>query len=172
MANSLLLSLWVTAVKLNVQLQLDCIAVDGANYFKKVKSAEEGYKFILNTLQKMCNIIKEQKQYKNKTLKNDILRYIDNEFTDPNISLSSIASKFGFTEAYVSYFFKEHTGGNFINYLTDKRIQLSCELLSSTGQSVNEIAEQVGYNSDQVFRRAFKRKMDVGPAEYRNVHKV
>lgn len=171
MADSLLLSLWVTAVKLNIQLQLECIPVNGARYFSKVKSYEKGYEYISNTFEKMCDIIKEQKQYKNKALKNNILEYIDSEFTDPNISLSSIASRFGFTEAYVSYFFKEQTGENFINYLTDKRIQLSCELLSSTNQSVSDIAAQAGYNSDQVFRRAFKRKMDIGPAEYRSSHK-
>lgn len=171
MADSLLLSLWLTAVKLNIQLQLDCIPANGVRYFSKIKSYEKGYAYISNAFEKMCDIIKEQKQYKNKTLKNNILDYIDSEFTDPNISLSSIASRFGFTEAYVSYFFKEHTGENFISYLTDKRIQLSCELLSTTSQSVSDIAAHVGYNSDQVFRRAFKRKMDIGPAEYRNSHK-
>jgi AraC-like DNA-binding protein len=47
----------------------------------------------------------------------------------------------------------------------------ACELLSETEMPINEIAQRVGYYSDQVFRRAFKRFHGVTPNEFRALSK-
>jgi transcriptional regulator GlxA family with amidase domain len=40
-------------------------------------------------------------------------------------------------------------------------------MLSSTSYSVAQIASEVGYDSEQAFNRAFKRKFGHPPARYR-----
>lgn len=55
-------------------------------------------------------------------------------------------------------------------YLTSWRLQLGARALTSTRQSVAEIAAQVGYESEASFNRAFKRHFHAPPARYRNEH--
>jgi two-component system response regulator YesN len=47
------------------------------------------------------------------------------------------------------------------------RIEAASELLISTDMNIKETAEQIGYSSAHVFRRAFKRVTGVLPLEYR-----
>jgi two-component system response regulator YesN len=42
------------------------------------------------------------------------------------------------------------------------------ELLRTTGYTVNEIAEQVGYNSSQYFAVCFKKYTGISPGVYRD----
>ena len=53
-------------------------------------------------------------------------------------------------------------------YLTRWRLQLGAQMLSSTSDSVAQIASKVGYDSEQAFNRAFKRNFGNPPARYRN----
>ena len=60
------------------------------------------------------------------------------------------------TEVYLSKLFKKATGENFSRYVEGIRMNRAKELLDQ-GYKVMEVVEQVGYNSPQVFRRAWKR---------------
>jgi AraC-like DNA-binding protein len=55
-----------------------------------------------------------------------------------------------------------------MSYLTRWRLQLGARMLKSSSRSVAEIAEEVGYESEAAFNRAFKREFEVPPARYRN----
>lgn len=52
-------------------------------------------------------------------------------------------------------------------YLTHWRMHLAAERLRSTGDSVEAIAEALGYESDAAFRKAFGRVMGLGPGAFR-----
>lgn len=54
-----------------------------------------------------------------------------------------------------------------LRYVTRSRIQRSVELLRSSNLSVAEISEQVGYDSETVFSKAFKRQVGQSPNQYR-----
>jgi AraC-like DNA-binding protein len=56
-------------------------------------------------------------------------------------------------------------------YLARWRIQLGARRLLSTNRSVLQIANDVGYESEAAFSRAFKRAFDVPPARYRRERK-
>lgn len=55
---------------------------------------------------------------------------------------------------------------NFIDYLTDFRMEVSKEALAMSTMQINEIAEKVGYNSSY-FNRLFKKKFGMTPGQYR-----
>jgi AraC-like DNA-binding protein len=59
-----------------------------------------------------------------------------------------------------------------IAYLIRWRLQLAARALASTSRGVAEIAEDVGYESEAAFNRAFKREFGLPPARYRNEHRV
>lgn len=87
----------------------------------------------------------------------EIQKYIENHFTDPNLSLASVAEVFYITEAYVSKLFKRVSGENFSKYIEKIRMEHAKILLQEEGKTIIETSAMVGYNSPQVFRRAWKR---------------
>lgn len=97
---------------------------------------------------------------------NKVIAYIKENYSDPDISLTSIAEKFGFKDiTHVSKSIKKYTGDNFSSYVEKIRIEKACEMLRENAQ-VKEISEKTGYLSDVSLRRAFKRRMGVSPSEY------
>jgi len=70
--------------------------------------------------------------------------------------------------SYLSYFFKEQTGENFIDYLNKVRIEKAKELLKDSSMSLSEIASQVGYSNAGYFNRIFKKIVGITPGQYRN----
>jgi len=55
-----------------------------------------------------------------------------------------------------------------MQYLTQWRMQLAAELLTTTSASLGEIAARVGYGSETALSRAFKRQVGVSPARWRD----
>ena len=54
-------------------------------------------------------------------------------------------------------FFKQETGGNFIEYLTEVRLRNARELLKDSGLSIKEICAESGYSDPNYFSRIFKK---------------
>ena len=96
-----------------------------------------------------------------------MMQYIDAHYNDPMLSRQTFSSHFHISEAYTSRFFKEYTGYQFSEYVTKVRMEAACNLLSETNITIEKISQQVGYNSDVSFRRAFKAHMGMTPKEYK-----
>lgn len=92
--------------------------------------------------------------------------FVDENYNNPQLSLSLTADAFYITEVYLSKLFKEGTGQNFSKYVENLRLE-QAKILLSKGVLVNEVAQQVGYNSPQVFRRAWKRHYGTTPTEFK-----
>ena len=65
--------------------------------------------------------------------------------------------------------FKESLGVTPYRYITELRLQESCELLLSTNRSLNTIASIVGYSDYSIFYKAFYAKYKISPMEYRKL---
>jgi transcriptional regulator GlxA family with amidase domain len=63
--------------------------------------------------------------------------------------------------------FREVLGMPPIRYLTTWRMHLAQDLLATTDLGVAAIARRVGYESEEAFSRAFKRKHGVAPSAWR-----
>ena len=68
---------------------------------------------------------------------------------------------------HVSRKFRHYLGEAPMGYLTGWRLQLAARLLRTGSSSVGEVAVKVGYDSQAVFNRAFKRQFGVPPARFR-----
>jgi transcriptional regulator GlxA family with amidase domain len=66
--------------------------------------------------------------------------------------------------------FRQVLGRSPIRYLTEWRMHLAQELLTTTDTSVLAIARRVGYDSEEAFSRAFKRAQGLSPSHWR-VHR-
>ena len=63
--------------------------------------------------------------------------------------------------------FREVLGRSPIKYLTEWRMHIAQEMLSSTDDGVAQIARRVGYDSEEAFSRAFKRSHGTAPSAWR-----
>jgi len=59
-------------------------------------------------------------------------------------------------------------GQPYSSLLNTVRLTLAKQHLTMTKMAITEIAYQLGYSSPSTFARAFKNKLDISPAEYRN----
>lgn len=83
-----------------------------------------------------------------------------------DISLDQCADLTGTSPYTLSKAFKQVVGVNFIDYLTELRMDQARELLRTTDMRVNEVAEQVGYQPSY-FNRLFKKHEGETPSRYR-----
>jgi AraC-like DNA-binding protein len=82
-------------------------------------------------------------------------------------TIATLAREVGISRPVLAERFRRYMGEPPISYLTRWRLQLGARLLKSSSRSVAEIAEEVGYESEAAFNRAFKREFEVPPARYR-----
>ncbi|MEH6403285.1 MAG: AraC family transcriptional regulator [Sneathiella sp.] len=84
-----------------------------------------------------------------------------------NIPLEEIAQAAGMSRSSFSDRFKGVTGLSPVVYLARWRMFLACDMLRIGDLSLVQVAENIGYESEISFSRAFKRYLNVTPAEYR-----
>jgi AraC-like DNA-binding protein len=98
-----------------------------------------------------------------------VMEYLNNHFHQP-INLADIANIAAMTEVSFSRFFKNRTGQTFIDTLNEIRIGHAARLLIETNLSINEIADKCGYNNMSNFNRAFKKRKQCTPKEFRETY--
>ena len=72
-----------------------------------------------------------------------IKKYIENNYTDSRINLTSVAQNFGFSTSYLSRKFKQETGKNFVEFLTECRMNAAMKLAASN-MKMFEASSEVG----------------------------
>lgn len=122
---------------------------------------------LLYTFSKIVQPTEDKKYDKNKIVP-EIKKYIDENFTDADLSLDKISNKYSYNKKYISTVFKKKTGVGISQYLSTLRIQYACTLIEQGFTSVKDIAFLCGYNEALYFSKVFKIKMGVSPKEYIN----
>ena len=82
--------------------------------------------------------------------------------------VAELAQQVGVSRSLLASRFSHLLGQPTKQYITQWRLQLALNLLRSTDSSIAQIANQVGYDSEYAFNRAFKRFVGVPPATWRN----
>ncbi|MBD3919655.1 response regulator [Paenibacillus sp. PR3] len=90
---------------------------------------------------------------------------MDNSHKD--ISLDTIGKRVGLSPFYISKMFKEQLGVNYIDFLTECRIEKAKRLMGNPEWSLKKITYEVGYHDPNYFSKVFKKICDVSPTEYR-----
>lgn len=97
-----------------------------------------------------------------------VMRYIDENYADEELSLQSAASYVNFSPNHLSAIFSQHTGQTFIKYLTDIRMNKAKELLRCTGKKTSVISAEVGYKDPHYFSFLFKKTQGMTPTQFRH----
>ncbi|TNJ64099.1 helix-turn-helix domain-containing protein [Paenibacillus hemerocallicola] len=112
--------------------------------------------------------LKRSSKEKNEAIEK-ITRFIRDNYMHGDLSLNMLSDQFRMSVSHLSKMFKDYTGGNFIDYLMEIRIQKSKELLAGGTGKIRDIAEAVGYANVNSFTRIFKKMTGLTPSEYREL---
>ena len=93
-------------------------------------------------------------------------KYIDEHYQE-NLSLDILADLIHMNAYYFSSYFKKNTGMNFKEYLNEVRLKYAVSLLISSDKNVSEIAGEVGFCDVRSFTKAFHKKYDDTPGNYK-----
>jgi len=145
----------------------ETINSDYYNRLKKSSTVEDFFKAMQEILMLTCDRSIERNIKSKKHLIEGVINYIRLNFMHDDLCLTTVSSEFRLSAAYLSQLFKEETGENFSDCLEKIRMERASELLADPGLPIADIARQLGYNSDKVFRRAFKRVKGASPTDFR-----
>ena len=148
--------------------------------FANYKGKHKGYEFkvlgafyylisILVT-KYLCPEIDEERKKQNKNLEklSSITHYIKENYQE-EISLESVANHFGFTPAYLSRMFQKYANINYKTYLGNIRVDHALKQVINTGDPINTIAISSGFSDSRAFAKAFIKRYQMLPSEYRKM---
>lgn len=101
-----------------------------------------------------------------KTKLAQVLSYLDQHFTE-SVNLDTISELFFISKYHLAREFKKEFNQTIIQYVLNKRVTYSKELLRFTDLSIGEIARECGIEDINYFNKVFKRFEKMTASEYR-----
>jgi len=134
--------------------------------FEDISNINEFRKIIIENAKNLFILLDDKSYTRNYETIKRVKEYICNNL-GYQLSLESAASQINLTPKYLSKIFKEITGENFQDYVTEIRMEKSKKLLLESNLTLDNISEQVGYSSSAYFIKQFKRFYGDTPYNYR-----
>ena len=86
------------------------------------------------------------------------------------ITVKQLTSKFGVSDTYLQNAFRNVYGMPVISFMRIQKMQSAAQVLIHTTRTIDEIAEEFGYENESKFSSAFKKIMGDSPGVYRKEH--
>lgn len=109
----------------------------------------------------------QQRKAMNWLVFEEINKYINEHYAE--VTIKDLMERFHFNEDYYNRLLKEKTGMTYSEYVQNVRLEQAEKLLRTTDQTIDEIADKIGYNNKGYFYKIFVDKYKMTPAKYRKV---
>lgn len=96
-----------------------------------------------------------------------VKKYIEDNYSDPYLSLSAIADYVYLNASYLSTEFAKKENITISNYITNIRMEKAKQLLLHSEMRISEISTAVGYINSTYFSTSFRKATDYSPSDYR-----
>lgn len=103
---------------------------------------------------------------KSKELVQQIEEYISRHLRESDLTVSDIADMMYLNKDYLNRVFRKEKGISISQYLIQERMKVAAVLLEDEKNTVNMVAEQVGYHNYPYFATSFKRYYHCTPSQY------
>lgn len=100
-----------------------------------------------------------------------VLDYIHNNYTNENISVVGVAKEFDISTTELNRITLFQVERDFDEYIEWLRVNKAKELLTTTSNTITDIAIEVGFNAIRTFQRSFNRLTGVTASEFRKNNK-
>ena len=94
-------------------------------------------------------------------------REIERRFSDPSLSIESIAETLGLSASYTGRVYKQASGKTILDRILEVRMEKARQMLAGTNEPVAVVSEMAGFSSDSYFYKIFKQENGMTPAAYR-----
>ena len=101
---------------------------------------------------------------------NSAIRYIHSHYTG-RCTIEEIADTLKLNRSYLYKLFIKYQKMSPNQYITQLRVSMAADLLTSGNATISEIANMVGYGDAYYFSRVFKSEKNLSPSEYREQQK-
>ncbi|MBC7961074.1 MAG: response regulator [Vallitaleaceae bacterium] len=128
------------------------------------ETLDELLAFLIEKLNVLILTIKNISDKKTSSIITQVIKYIELNLTNPDLSLNKICIDIPSNVSYISNQFKKETGININAYITNKRMEEAQRLILQGGLSVEDIAFKVGYNDQYYFSRCYKKHFGIAPS--------
>ena len=88
-----------------------------------------------------------------------------NKLYEP-LTVADICRKFSLSRSTLQNLFKSMVGQSPKKYISDMKLEKSCQMLRQNKYTVSEISLKLGYSSIHYFSNAFTQKYHIPPSEY------
>ncbi len=96
------------------------------------------------------------------------VKYME-EHINQNISLDMLAEHINLSKFYFNRYFKKHMGMTPHQYFINMRLQNAKRLLVTTTDSIEQVAENCGFDNTSNFIRLFKQRVGMTPTAFRRI---
>lgn len=131
-------------------------------------TAESMQNFLINTCVAISENIHVERDNSVKNTIREAESYIMDHYANPDLSVEMICEHLHISPAYFSTIFKREVGRNYVNYITEIRLDKAVELLNKTDDKTYVIAAKVGYQEPNYFSYVFKKQFGMSPSKYRS----
>lgn len=135
--------------------------------YQPMRPLKEVLGWLLQGVETVCARTLDRQQRRDDNRRQALLQYVKAHYTDPGLYAATLAEKFDFSEKYIYVVFKEQTGEGPASYIQRLRLQHAARLLLETELTVQQIAEDVGFQNINTYNKAFKRHYGVNSSQYR-----
>lgn len=129
---------------------------------------EELERLVTDTCHAIGELNKKEKENQKGRLYLNAKAYVEENYQDADMSVNSIAEKFGVQPTYLSKIFKEMEGDKLSQYIHRVRLYHVKELLKEEVR-LEEIALLCGFGSQRTFLRIFKQYEGLTPTQYKEL---
>lgn len=134
----------------------------------RLETVEELQNMTNNLIRSVIETFGTIRSVKNNALIESVIAYLNDNYTDPDITLNSTAGQFYVNSSYLSRLFKQQTGTAFIRYLTELRLNRAAKLLTTTSERSYAVAQEVGFRDAKYFSTCFRKYFGVTANDYRS----
>jgi PAS domain S-box-containing protein len=99
----------------------------------------------------------------------EVFQYIEKNY-HRSISLDDVAREVGYSAAYLTDWVRRLTGTTLNKWIIERRMVAACALLRDTNQSIELIAEAIGYQNTGHFFRQFRQHFGTTPLTWRKAN--
>lgn len=116
---------------------------------------------LLYTFSRLSGITAEQNN-----LVNAVVKLTEEQFSNHELSVTSIAKELAYNPKYLSHMFKKNMGVSYSEYLRTLRIKYAISLFDHGIDSVKNVAFLSGFSDPLYFSTVFKKVVGMSPKEY------
>ncbi|MBW4635183.1 MAG: helix-turn-helix domain-containing protein [Iphinoe sp. HA4291-MV1] len=114
-----------------------------------------------------ASITDQQSIFQSTPILKEVFDFIEANYHQP-ITLNDVAQAVGYSPAYLTNLVREQTGQSLYRWITYRRMVQASFLLLGTDQTVNQIADNLGYRSVASFCRQFRQFTGKNPSAWRS----